>query len=97
MVVGGWKYGLGSLKSSEIYNVSEKIWRKGPDLPIGINRADCVPAPTGSKYSCYLVGGNTDDGYSSKVYGLGKDLDFWQEIGDFGKGRHNFVALPLFY
>ena len=82
---------------TEIYNVSEKIWRNGPDLPIGerigINDADCVPAPTGSKYACYLVGGSIGTTHLSKVYALSKDLSSWQEIGDFSVGRRGHVAL----
>ena len=94
VVIGGRDGGGRILKSTEIYNVSEKVWNKGPDLPIGIVAADCVPAPTESKFSCYLVGGY-DGGYSPKVYALSKDLNSWEVLGDFGLGRTTFVALPL--
>ena len=94
VVIGGSGSGR-YMKSTEIYNVYDKIWVKGPDLPIEWAHADCVPAPTVSKYACFLVGGYRDGGYSSKVYALSKDLNCWEEIGDFGVGRHGHVALPI--
>ena len=58
----------GYLYSSEIYNHKQRSWRKGPDLPKGLNVPQLVVAKPGLKYLGYFLGSLYPGDYS--VYGF---------------------------
>ena len=96
IVTGGYHLDNGEwvrLKSSEIYNLKQRRWRPGPDLPKGISEAQFVKAKPGFKYLGYFIGGY-DDGNrrSSAIYGLIKDMQRFEKIGDLKKTRSDHVA-----
>ena len=93
IVVGGWDGTY--LKTSEIFNIQNRSWRSGPELPKGIVYAQLVKAREGMKYSAYLIGGETGSNYLSSIYGLTKDLKKFDKIGDLKKARFGHVALTI--
>ena len=102
IVTGGgyYDYPYVLLKSSEIYNLKQRRWRPGPDLPKGISNAQFVKAKPGFRYLGYLIGGydgdsDVFDGFSSAIYGLTKDMQRFEKIGDLTKARSGHVAFVL--
>merc|ERR1712136_426211 len=94
LVIGGrdenWKY----LKSTELYDKTSH-WSTGPTLPKKIAYGQFIKASPGSQFLGYFLGGYGDDGYSSDIYGLSKDLSNFQLIGNFKKARYGHVAFRL--
>ena len=84
------------LKSSEIFNLEQRLWRSGPELATGITFAEFVKAKIGSQYLGYLIGGYDGGSASSTIYGLTKDLQKFANIGIVQKKRerHNAFVLP---
>ena len=76
------------LKSSEIYNVKQRRWRPGPDFPTEIYKAQFVKAKPGHKYLGYLID------YSA-IYGLTKDMQRYEKIGDLKRPRNFHTAFVL--
>ena len=76
------------LKSSEIYNLKQRRWRPGPDLPTGIANAQFVKAKPGFKYLGHLID------YSA-IYGLTKDMQRYEKIGDLKTPRLSPFAFVL--
>ena len=94
MVVGGC--GGSCLKSSEIFNLKERKWKRGPDVQKGILRSQLVKAQPGFEYLAYMIGGRNsflDD--SSEIFGLTKDKKEFKKIGDLKKARRDHVAFVL--
>ena len=102
MVVGGSSGGYSGvyLNSSEIFNLKEKTWIRGPDLQEGIKGAQFVKAKSGFEYIGYVIGGRKDNGGnkvtdSSTIFGLTQDRKDFKEIGDLHKARSDHVAFVL--
>ena len=89
LVAGGHCCGLseGTLKSTEIYDVAQKTWTNGPDLPTEIFWPRSVTAPPGSNYAAYTLTGvhGTED--QKDIYGISKDLTEWTKLGSIQKER----------
>ena len=69
---------------------------KGPNLPCGIGRPECLSLPLTTNFACIIVGGATEEEtLSSNVYGLNKTLSEWTSLGKIRKGRQSNIALPL--
>ena len=94
LVIGGWD-GNDWLKSTEVYDRRNKMWTTGPILPKAIGYGQFIKASPGSKFLGYYLGGGGDDGYSSAIYGLSKDLSNFQLIGNLKKKRGYHVAFRL--
>ena len=60
IVVGGFSFSSGSVRSTEYLNTVNNTWVNGPNLPYGINGENIVPHPEGG---IVIVGG-----YSSSIY-----------------------------
>ena len=90
IVTGGLYCGNGckNLKSSEIYNLKQRRWRPGPDFPTEISDAQFVKAKPGFKYLGYLID------YSA-IYGLTKDMQRYEKIGDLKRLRNFHTAFVL--
>ena len=90
IVTGGYDYDNGNvyLKSSEIYNLKQRRWRPGPDFPTDISDAQFVKAKPGFKYLGYLID------YSA-IYGLTKDMQRYEKIGDLKRPRNFHTAFGL--
>ena len=97
IVTGGYDYDNGNvyLKSSEIYNLKQRRWRPGPDLPIGIAKAQFVKAKPGFKYLGYFIGGRDGPRRSSAIYGLTKDMQRYEKIGYLKRPRNFPSAFVL--
>ena len=95
MVVGGYG-GSNYLKSSEILNLKEKTWKRGPYFETGLGYAQFLKANAGSKYLAYVIGGRKSYGdYSSAIFGLSQDKNEFKKIGDLKKPRSGHVAFVL--
>ena len=94
MVVGGWD-GRNYLKSSELFNLKEKTWNRGPDLETTLTDAQFLKAKPGSEYLAYVIGGYGDGGRSSAIFGLTKDKNEFRKIDNLKKGRSSHVAFVL--
>ena len=94
IVVGGLD-GSNYLKTSEIFNIQDRSWRSGPELPKGIGWAQLVKAREGMRYSAYLIGGEDGSSVLSSIYGLTKDLERFVKIGDLEKARSSHVAFTI--
>ena len=82
-------------RSTEILNIEDQKWVKGPNLPYGNGKAACVSLPPTTNFACVIVGGETFESYSSNVYGLNKSLNEWRHLGKIRKERQCHIALPL--
>ena len=88
---------------TEIFDLKEQRWIRGPNLPLGIRDASCVALPPTLDFACLLIGGLTQkDGYDfysvdigENVYGLKKSLDEWTLLGKIREGKYSHIALPL--
>ena len=83
------------LKSSEIYNLKQRRWRPGPDLPKGIAFAQFVKAKPGFEYLGYFIGGSDGNDLSSAIYGLTKDMQRFVKLGNLKRRRNAHVAFVL--
>ena len=94
LVIGG---GDGNvwLKSTEVYDGRNKMWTTGPQFPKTIYGGQFIKASPGSQFLGYYLGGYGDDGYSSDIYGLSKDLSNFQLLGNLKKERVYHVAFRL--
>ena len=87
---------------TEILNLKEQRWIKGPNLPLGIHDASCVALPQILDLTCLLIGGKAEK-YGNEykfdirksVYGLKKSLDEWILLGTIETGRFSHIALPF--
>ena len=52
LVVGGYLE-----KTTEIFNLQNRTWRSGPDLPKEIGYSQLVKAQPSSQYAAFLIGG----------------------------------------
>lgn len=93
LVIGGFD-GYEYLKSTEVYHKTNH-WSTGPTMPKTIAYGQFIKASPGSKFFGYYLGGYSDDGRSSDIYGLSKDLSNFQLIGNFKKARGYHVAFRL--
>ena len=91
IVIGGYD-GSNYLSSSSIFNLRKQTWKRGPSLPTTIYSGQYVKSKPGSQYLGYLTGGYGDDGYSSAIYALKKDLSGFEKIGNFKTRRSSHVA-----
>ena len=94
LVIGG-RNGNGYLKSTEVYHRRNNSWTTGPILPTTLSYGQFIKASPGSKFLGYYLGGVGDDGASSAIYGLSRDLSNFQLIGNFKKARDYHVAFRL--
>ena len=84
-------------KTTEIFDIKEQKWAKGPDLPIEITEASSVSLPPTANFACVLIGGQTEtDKWTSNVYGLTKSLKEWKFLGTIRTSRKGHLALSLF-
>ena len=95
ILVFGGNDGNDWLKSTEVYDKRYDNWSTGPTLPKTIYNGQFIKASPGSKFFGYYLGGYGDDGRSSDIYGLSKDLSNFQLIGNLKKARDNHVAFLL--
>jgi hypothetical protein len=90
IVAGGWNRSL-TLSSVEILDLGGNEWRKGPDLPIGIDSAKMVEDPNGG----VILVGVSSNSYRNTLYQLphgGADA-VWTKMEQKMKiGRLNHVA-----
>ena len=83
-------------KTTEILNIKNQKWVKGPTLPCEIEQAACVSLPLLTDFACLVVGGCTIEHLaSSDVYGLNKALTEWEHLGKIRKGRQSHIAVSL--
>ena len=82
-------------KSTEVYHLIQRKWKTGPMMPKPIEGGQFVKASPGSKFLGYYIGGYGDDGRSSAIYGLSKDLSNFQLLGNLKKARYHHVAFRL--
>ena len=94
LVIGGYD-GNEYLKSTELYDKRYDNWSTGPTMPKTIGWGQFIKASPGSKFFGYYLGGCGDDGWSSDIYGLSKDLSNFQLIGNLKKERSYHVAFRL--
>ena len=95
LVVGGF-----GRKSTQIYDVRTQTWSNGPDVPDSnsspyIYNGRLVNAQSGSKYAAYLIGGKNGYSYQTKVYGISKNLQTWEDVGITLRPRNEYVALSV--
>ena len=61
-------------KTTEILNIKNQKWVKGPTLPCEIEQAACASLPLLTGFACIVVGGSTFEHLASPdVYGLYND------------------------
>lgn len=77
-----------------------QTWSDGPDVPDSnsspyIYQGRLVNAQSGSKYAAYLIGGKNGYSYQTKVYGISKNLQTWEDVGITLRPRHWYVALSV--
>ena len=60
-------------RTSEIFNIKEKRWRKGPNLPFDFDLGQFVKAQQSSEFIGYTIGG-FGAGRGLAIHGLTKDL-----------------------
>jgi len=94
LVIGGHN-GNEYLKSTELYDKMYDNWSTGPTMPKTIASGQFIKASPGSQFLGYFLGGYGDDGHSSDIYGLSKDLSNFQLIGNFKKASGHHVAFRL--
>ena len=95
LVIGGWDENWNCLKSTEVYHRIQRRWKTGPIMPKPIGWGQFVKASPGSKFLGYYIGGYGDGRRSSAIYGLSKDLDSFQLLGNFKTARAGHVAFRL--
>ena len=95
LVVGGSDGYYDYLKSTEVYHRRNNSWTTGPILPKRLSYGQFIEASPGSKFLGYYLGGYGDDGHSSAIYGLSKDLSNFQLLGNLKKERGGHVAFRL--
>ena len=95
LVIGGRDENWNYLKSTEVYHRIQRRWKTGPIMPKPIGWGQFIKASPGSKFLGYYIGGYGYDGYSSAIYGLSKDLDSFQLLGNFKKLRQGHVGFQL--
>ena len=96
IIIGGRTRSELYYKTTEILNIKNQKWVKGPTLPCGIEQAACVSLPPLLDFACIVVGGCTFEQYaSSDVYGLDKALTEWKHLGKIRKGRQSHIAVLL--
>ena len=96
MVIGGRDEKYNYLKSTEILSLGRGTWDYGPSFPTGIADGQFVKATTGTKFLGYYLGGSV--GYnspSSAIYGLYKDRNSFQLLGNLEKLREGHVGFQL--
>ena len=84
--------------STEIFQIRENKWIRGPDLPVGVRSAACVAVlpKININYSCLVIGGySPEEMFSSNIYALDNNLTEWFLIGKLKTGRRNHIALSL--
>ena len=82
---------------TEILDLKEQRWIKGPNLPLGIHEASCVALPPTLDFACLLIGGKSHGLTVESVYGLKKSLDEWIFRGDFFDWITNSIGIALPY
>ena len=95
IIIGGKTSHEDYSKTTEILNMKSLKWIEGPELPLGIKNSSCVALPPTNNFACVLVGGLTEDQYSSDVYGLDRSLSEWTLLGKIRTARGRHLALPL--
>ena len=84
--------------STEVFEIKENVWSRGPNIPVGLRSAACVAIPpkAGIKYCCLLIGGYySQKKFSPNIYALDNSLTTWFLIGKLQTGRRNHIALLL--
>ena len=77
--------------TTEILNMRDKTWTRGPTLPSDIKRnqvkwASCVVLPPIINFACIIVVKTTNEtNYCSNVYGLNRTLTEWTLLGKYRK------------
>ena len=95
LIIGGYDGNYNTLKSTEVYHRIQRKWKTGPMMPKPIRFGQFVKASPGSKFLGYYIGGIGDDGRSSAIYGLSKDVSNFQLLGNLKKARWDHVAFRL--
>ena len=97
MVIGGRDEKYNYLKSTEILSLGRGTWDYGPSFPTGIADGQFVKATTGTKFLGYYLGGSI--GFNrpplSAIYGLYKDRNSFQLLGNLEKLREGHVGFQL--
>ena len=83
--------------TTEIFDLNDKKWVQGPDLPLGQGYTACVTLPPTYRFSCVVFGtawSNTST--LTGVYGLDKRLMEWKFLGKLKNrlSRSVDIALP---
>jgi len=90
LVVGGYLE-----KTTEIFNLQNRTWRSGPDLPKEIYSSQLVKAEPSSKYAAFLIGGKEDEDTISDIIAVTKDFKSFIKIGELKTARHSHLAMML--
>ena len=92
VIVGGYTESSLMTSSTELFNIKENRWSRGPDLPIVVRSASCVALPHHPIYSCLLIGGRSKESkeeyISDSIYALDNDLKRWTLVGHLKEARY---------
>ena len=82
--------GLGdNSRTTEILNVQDQTWARGPKLPSEVRWASCDPLPPIINFACVILGKMSEEtNYCSNVYGLNRTLTEWTLFGSHRKYSH---------
>ena len=88
--------------STELFNIKENSWSKGPNLPVVVWRASCVALPYHARYSCLLIGGKSEEAkvsirykgeyISDSIEALDNDLKSWTLVGHLKEARYGHTT-----
>ena len=82
VIVGGYTESSLMTSSTELFNIKENRWSRGPNLPIGVNSASCVAPRNHTSYSCILIGGWSNNKVSThwtRIWKHGLLLVIWKK------------------
>ena len=82
-------------KTTEIFNLQNRTWRSGPDLPKEIGYSQLIMARPSSQYSAFLIGGYNYPNAYSEIFGLSKNYKSFIKIGNLKTTRRGHVAMVL--
>ena len=90
LVVGGYLE-----KTTEIFNLQNRTWRSGPELPKEIYSSQLVKAAPSSQYAAFLIGGKEDEDTISDIIAVTKDLKSFIKIGELKTARYSHLTMLL--
>ena len=93
-IIGGWN-GNNNLATTEKWNLDTNQWESTPSLPEPLNSAAGV-ASKSIDYIGFVAGGETNSGYTNKIFGLRRrDLKWEVMQQQLQKARHGHSMINL--